>query len=219
MKNSKMPGTISETLWHFTGGPKTGDNGKGSEEPKPNKDAYDIVVKILNSKKLMVSYKPEVEEYPSGTDGIDFAEEMQKVCCMAEIPLKYLPYHAKRYGKFAIGFKREDALDAGFRPVLYCLDNEDITRDFFLIRNFIKNQRDKPEGLLEKCQYILAHIKTFKEDEFNTIYCEREWRSLKTYCFAPKNLSEIVIPNEYSDRLKKDCPIINVIAYRGRNPG
>jgi abortive phage resistance protein AbiGi (putative antitoxin) len=44
--------------------------------------------------------------------------ESAPVCCLADIPIMHLSYHAGRYGQFAIGFHREAALRAGFNPGL-----------------------------------------------------------------------------------------------------
>jgi len=43
------------------------------------------------------------------------------VCCLADIPVIHLGYHAGRYGKIAIGYHRESVLKAGFSPVFYQL--------------------------------------------------------------------------------------------------
>jgi len=41
---------------------------------------------------------------------------------------------------------------------------------------------------------FLAFVKTFQEHEFGTIYCEREWRALKTFRFTYDDLAMIVVP-------------------------
>jgi hypothetical protein len=44
------------------------------------------------------------------------------VCCLADIPIAHLAYHARRYGKFAIGFHRGAVVRHKFSPVFYALN-------------------------------------------------------------------------------------------------
>jgi hypothetical protein len=48
---------------------------------------------------------------------------LAKACCLADIPIRHLKYHAARYGEIAIGFHREAVVNAGFSPVFYQLPN------------------------------------------------------------------------------------------------
>lgn len=41
---------------------------------------------------------------------------------------------------------------------------------------------------------VLAFIKTFGEREFDSVYCEREWRSLKEYSFDLDEIAMIIVP-------------------------
>jgi len=43
---------------------------------------------------------------------------------------------------------------------------------------------------------ILAYIKTFKKSEFESIYCEREWRSTEDYNFNISDIAMIVLPKK-----------------------
>ena len=54
--------------------------------------------------------------------------ESSQVCCLSDIPVAHLSYHAKRYGKFAVGFHREAAVRHGFNPVFYTLYNSNVPR-------------------------------------------------------------------------------------------
>lgn len=49
-------------------------------------------------------------------------------------------------------------------------------------------------------QQFLAFVKTFNEDEFSSIYCEREWRSLKNYRFESEDIAMIVLPRKVGAR-------------------
>jgi hypothetical protein len=41
---------------------------------------------------------------------------------------------------------------------------------------------------------FLAYVKTFDKKEFNTIYCEREWRSVKPFQFEYDDIAMLVLP-------------------------
>jgi len=41
---------------------------------------------------------------------------------------------------------------------------------------------------------LLAFVKSFEQNEFSTVYCEREWRSTKQYNFEIDDLAMIVLP-------------------------
>lgn len=46
----------------------------------------------------------------------------------------------------------------------------------------------------ESFEQFLGLVKTFTADQFSTIYCEREWRSLKAFGFAPTDIAMVVVP-------------------------
>lgn len=48
----------------------------------------------------------------------------------------------------------------------------------------------------ESFQNFLAYIKTFDTTEFDSIYCEREWRSTSNYSFTEDDIAIIVLPKE-----------------------
>lgn len=43
---------------------------------------------------------------------------------------------------------------------------------------------------------FIAFIKTFERDQFNSIYCEREWRSVTDFNFSPEDIAMIIVPNQ-----------------------
>lgn len=43
---------------------------------------------------------------------------------------------------------------------------------------------------------FLGLVKTFSPDEFGSIYCEREWRSLEPYTFTYEDIAMIVLPRK-----------------------
>ena len=132
----ESPGTVSRILWHFTGGPKW-DREKDILVPKTLEEAFAGLKAILESKVLKISNYTEPliisapgDIYINKETGKRFHDEDEvytvgtsPICCLSDIPLQHLPYHAKRYGKCAIGFYRESAIRHGFNPVLYTLRN------------------------------------------------------------------------------------------------
>jgi hypothetical protein len=49
-------------------------------------------------------------------------------------------------------------------------------------------------------QTFLAFVKTFNSDEFASIYCEREWRSVKTFEFQYDDIAMIILPKKIASR-------------------
>ncbi|WP_435018411.1 abortive infection system antitoxin AbiGi family protein [Tundrisphaera sp. TA3] len=71
---------------------------------------------------------------------------------------------------------------------------------------------------------MLAQIKTFREDEFGTIYCEREWRSTKTFAFSYSDVAMIALPKgkgngNYFERFIAEAkeiglpPTVSIVAW------
>lgn len=56
------------------------------------------------------------------------------------------------------------------------------------------------ETALKHMQEALAYVKTFTMDEFETIYCEREWRSTSPFRFSAEDVAMIVLPRECEGR-------------------
>lgn len=50
------------------------------------------------------------------------------------------------------------------------------------------------EATLNSLRRLLAFSKTFGENEFGSIYCEREWRSTKNFAFALDDVAMVVVP-------------------------
>lgn len=72
----------------------------------------------------------------------------------------------------------------------------------------IENYIDDARGRFED---FLGFVKTFTPEEFNTIYCEREWRALKAFNFSPSDIAMVVVPrnvgkSRYFDRFLKYAP-------------
>jgi len=142
---SKSPGTVSKILWHFTGGPGwDAALSKQTSQLKTDELSFNILNAILDSKHLRTSSYSENVQFQHNSEvrkqldahSIDvnlFFEtqsETKPVVCVADIPIQHLSFHANRYGKFAIGFKRESLIKAGFNPVLYSNSESLVAFDF-----------------------------------------------------------------------------------------
>ena len=141
------PGTVSKILWHFTGGPRWSAK-KNSQErrPKPDTEAYAALLSIVDSRQLRLGAYREVvkvqvpessrkerknQEAPANEPMKIVELKSSPVCCVADIPIAHLSYHAGRYGKIAIGFHREAAVRGGFNPVFYSLQSSSVLRSLY----------------------------------------------------------------------------------------
>jgi hypothetical protein len=140
------PGTVSKILWHFTGGPVwVPEAKKQSKTPKPAGQAFENLCSILKSRELRLGSYQEMVRLVIPRQRV-FNREREKyeikrnvpaeitsapVCCLSDIPAPHLGYHAYRYGKFAIGFRREAAVRHGFNPVFYSLETTGVVRSIY----------------------------------------------------------------------------------------
>src|ERR1019366_4307274 len=138
-----VPGTVSQMLWHFTGGPTWNRVAKcQNRSPKTAARAYKALVGILESRELRLGNfrevvkvripklrkrNPDTKRYRTERNVL-YTIESAPVCCLADIPIVHLSYHANRYGKFAIGFHRDAAIRHGFNPVFYTLQHSSVIR-------------------------------------------------------------------------------------------
>ena len=245
--SAQAPGTVSRILWHFTGGP-TWDMAKDRQDKRRKSDeaAYEALVSILKSKELRIGHYKEVVKVKLPTlEKFDPSKKKRvhrsnvwvtlasaPVCCLADIPIAHLSYHASRYGKFAIGFHRDSAVKANFNPVFYTLHDTHVLQSVY--EGFAQLQEvnlsglvsvaedvtiecehghevdvsDIASGLASETSYVddvlsqaknsferfLAFVKTFDREEFSTIYCEREWRSVETFSFTFEDVAMVVLP-------------------------
>ena len=70
----------------------------------------------------------------------------------------------------------------------------------FDFKSEIEEQIDNLENEIEETKKSIANfvafVKTFNEEEFNSIYCEREWRSTSPFNFTFDDIAMIVLPKE-----------------------
>lgn len=224
---SKTPGTVSKILWHFTGGPEWDrEINKQKKTLKRSQLAFEILNKIIDQRILMTGSFSEVSQSLAiNRDDDDIMTiSTRPVCCLADIPIQHLSYHAKRYGKFAIGFHRHN-VGPQFNPVLYNAIGSDLNIQIGLLHQWGQDEGAfKLEKLLREMglsadpQYrevfdliediqmnftvsssllvdVLTYSKSFNSNsEFGTIYCEREWRSTQDFYFEPSDIAMVVLP-------------------------
>jgi hypothetical protein len=233
------PGTVSKILWHFTGGPLW-DSEKAwqGRERKPASMAYESLLGILRSRTLQVSKYAELVRIYEARGPIEdhMATETtistKPVCCLADIPVMHLNYHANRYGKFCIGFHRNAILKFEFSPVFYQPRNSFLLQR---IRETALNLQSNNVGSLSEIlgkilarddvvmtpdadkkacisivqtlnemakeasgaiRDLMSFVKTFYSSEFASVYCEREWRSLKDFNFSYADVAMIILPRK-----------------------
>ena len=255
---SCSPGTVSRILWHFTGGPDWDSERRMQKKSrKPTARAYRNLKSIIRTKEVHLGQYQEAvsvivprrRKFNVKTRRTEIEENVRltltsvPTCCLSDIPIQHLHYHANRYGPFAIGFHRAAAVREGFNPVLYTLEHTSIIQSIygglseldFVEPEIISNGLDEIESSLktiesklgennvqtelgdlrgkvlslqpeaegiknsvkqgcESLRRLLAFVKTFSEDEFSTIYCEREWRSLRAFQFSMDDVAMIVVP-------------------------
>lgn len=140
----QSPGTVSKILWHFTGAPKwNATANKQHKKPKSRKQAYDNLKAIIRSCELRVGQYAEVAKLLNpefkfskrtrrlvGIENKPITLTSAPICCLADIPVAHLGYHAERYGKCAIGFRRE-AVIGHFNPVFYTLQHTKIIQSIY----------------------------------------------------------------------------------------
>ena len=200
------PGTVSKILWHFTGGPQWDTKNQCQlEELKPPKEAYKNLCSILKSHTLKVgNYHENINTYIDILPNLPtVTEEMKKylivnqtpttiktnpVCCVADIPLKYLNHHSERYGKFGVGFSR-DSLKQKFNPVFYTLNSEIISG--YLIKAF-KNIDTNIKNLEAFIKIKDKYIQEIGEND-NSSDLEEFDKFLSKFNYHMKNSSDSIL--------------------------
>jgi hypothetical protein len=180
MEQSGAPGTVSKILWHFTGSPRWKAEEKCQEVvPKPAGEAFDALSAILQTKELrlgsyreVVSVKVPISRRDPVTNKrlpSSYAivyRESAPVCCVADIPIAHLSYHASRYGTIAIGFHRDAVVNAGFNPVFYTLQHSQVLTSLHLgfgeletidVTTVLSICRDQIESGFKDAQCDLGH--------------------------------------------------------------
>lgn len=143
------------------------------------------------------------------------------VSCLADIPLKDLHIHAERYGRHAIGFHKESAINNNFHPVLYVNQYSSVFHRFIELRNqiedFLNTTNKEFAGKLQEFLLLLGSIAksgdlkanpvndiNWDQLQLNNFYYEREWRSVYDWNFNKKDVAIIIIPDEKISEFARD---------------
>ncbi|PQJ32274.1 hypothetical protein BST92_10210 [Nonlabens arenilitoris] len=60
----------------------------------------------------------------------------------------------------------------------------------------VDNLEKEIKATKESLSDFVAFVKTFNDEEFNSIYCEREWRTLNPFNFSFDDIAMIVLPRK-----------------------
>lgn len=85
-------------------------------------------------------------------------------------------------------------IDVAVRPFANQIDSIDILSTLQTIEDEAETIDIFVKDAFDSLLKLVAYVKTFQEDEFGTLYCEREWRSLKNFNFSYDDLAMIVLP-------------------------
>lgn len=217
-----MQSYYSKIYWHFTGGPKV-DWGSITEpreiknKTKSPEESVQILNQIIASRKLMACC----------TEKIMGELTTRKFCCVCDIPFKDLIGHAEYYGQAAIGFAAR-SIYPHFNPVLY-LERDFPVPEHIPIDNQVlpaaARQSGRRSSLYDYMGYLLGlennarhrdflnqyfgHLTQcikftrFSENDDETFYREREWRSTNgDFIFSPEDVESVIVPREFIPTVK-----------------
>lgn len=91
-------------------------------------------------------------------------------------------------------------IDNSISSAIEDLDNEDFEIDIdtekYTIESELEDIKESKANVKSSLANFLAFVKTFSQDEMNSIYCEREWRSLKQFNFNHADIAMIILPKQ-----------------------
>lgn len=96
----------------------------------------------------------------------------------------------------------QSSLDDLETSVTTVFDQNSIDADFekYSLEQDLDIIEDGYDEAKKNYERILAFIKTFDSAEFDSIYCEREWRSTEAFNFEEKDIAMIVLPKDHKNR-------------------
>jgi hypothetical protein len=229
MNGGSRPGTVSKILWHFTGGPEWDRVlNQYSGTPKNPLIAYNNLVSIVESKELRVgNFREEIRVHGEivrtqkvccvadipiahlhfhglkyGKMAIGF--KRKTLIRKRFNPVFYVKEDKPAMLRFHDALSSLQDLDLGpqeFMTLMLGQNNSEIDsrfRDDLLVGlNEIKDRVKKASDHLLLMQ---SFIKTLKdEDDFDSIFCEREWRNNVSLDFTYNDIAMIVLPHRGQD--------------------
>ena len=172
-----MPEFISKSLTHWTG------------RKKSDKEAFEIIEKIIRSKKLLLTYCPNYPNLPKNR------QLNTMMVCFTDIPLNLSSEHCAGFGHFGIGFSKEVFINYGANPVLYTtnemnekvehfisligrLQNEEVDREW-KDANSNNDNGDRYQFTSEQffsMSELAGFMQNYKYNDTSVDYYQREWR-------------------------------------------
>lgn len=141
---------------------------------------YDTLLSILKSK-----FYPRLCLEQRIMSQLDLRLAVPMVC-FCDIPLSQISEHTLKYGEYAIGIKKDWAIQQGVSPILYVHDNSLILKMILSeIKEISKEVLDNPEGMasyrMKKYVDAVCMMKPYegKDERLGQAvryYDEREWR-------------------------------------------
>ncbi|MEA4905172.1 MAG: abortive infection system antitoxin AbiGi family protein [Bacteroidaceae bacterium] len=172
-----MPEFISNTLTHWTG------------RDKPDTEAFEVIEKIINTKKLLLTYCPNYPRLPENR------QIRTMMVCFTDIPLHLSQEHCARFGKFGIGFSKDKMIQYGANPVLYTTRemNERVEKFISLIGRLQSEEVDREwrdsalnADVGDRYQFlseqffamfeIAGFMQNYQYSDTSIDYYQREWR-------------------------------------------
>jgi hypothetical protein len=166
-----MPDFISDTLMHWTG------------RNKPEDQAFDIIRRIVESRKLLLTYCPNYTDLPE-----KLATKTQMVC-FTDIPLSLSREHCESFGEFGVGFNKKRMMAYGANPVLYTTDEmrNKVHAFISLVKKLHSEEVDR-ESRSQGDRYqftseqfwalfdMMGLTQEYSYDDDRINYYQREWR-------------------------------------------
>jgi hypothetical protein len=93
----------------------------------------------------------------------------------------------------------------------------DVTNDLWEIGSEVDSIEETLSTARESLAKFVAFVKTFDRTEFATIYCEREWRSLREFRFQVDDIAMVVLPRKVG-QVEYFRPFVETVAPGLRLP-
>ncbi|MFD1848822.1 abortive infection system antitoxin AbiGi family protein [Oceanobacillus bengalensis] len=213
---------VSKELTHFVG------------RHRPERERFDLLIDIIKSGWIL--HKNIDGDMKINIDAKGLEDIVKPgITCFADIPINDLSLHMEKYSNFGLAFKKDFLVENGANPVLYIAANgkleespggnwlhrEDYFKEnikgYFKLIEEIRSHLDDSEShaLLNRLdtfltKNIFSFLKPFDAsktdaDEDN-YYMEREWRIVGDLHFSMHDITRILIPESYGERLKQTLP-------------
>lgn len=189
----EVMGHVSKTLWHFI---KT----NGTEDPvsilleKVFDKGSDTGTLLCNPRSQKFGHERTIRfakfSPSTGSDDVPPTPETvyePRCVCFADIPINFLPIHFKKYNGVALGFQRKNLeIQKDLKPVWYI---PTIFEDE--LPSFLESENPK----MLKTHVKIPSETRDRDEDFDVIYKEREWRKPADFKFSIHEVSCLIFRN------------------------